>query len=67
MTGPWRAIGLFLLLTVGLSGVFWVLINVTQMVNAAYIFGMIWMPGVAAILTCRILGPTAAHARTRDL
>jgi hypothetical protein len=25
-------------------------------VNAAYIFGLMWMPAVAAILTCRILG-----------
>ena len=33
-----------------------VLINATQTVNAAYIFGMVWMPAVAAILTCRILG-----------
>jgi hypothetical protein len=40
MIAPWRAIGLFLLLTVGLSGFFWVLINAPQTVNAAYIFGM---------------------------
>jgi hypothetical protein len=53
---PWRAVGLFLLLTICLSGIFWVLINATQTVNAAYIFGLMWMPGVAAILTCRILG-----------
>jgi hypothetical protein len=33
-----------------------VLINATQTVNAAYIFGLMWMPAVAAILTCRILG-----------
>ena len=32
------------------------LINATQTVNAAYIFGLMWMPAVAAILTCRILG-----------
>jgi hypothetical protein len=25
-------------------------------VNAAHIFGLMWMPAVAAILTCRILG-----------
>ena len=42
--------------TVGLSGMFWVLINATQTVNATYRFGMMWRPGVAAILTCRILG-----------
>ena len=55
MTAPWRAVGLFLLLTICLSGIFWALINATQTVNAAYIFGLMWMPAVAAILTCRIL------------
>ena len=35
---------------------FWVLIYATQTVNATYRFGMMWTPGVAAILTCRILG-----------
>jgi uncharacterized protein len=54
MTAPWRAVGLFVLLTICLSGIFWVLINATQTVNAAYIFGLMWMPAVAAILTCRI-------------
>jgi hypothetical protein len=44
------------LLTICLSGIFWVLINATQTVNAAYIFGLMWMPAVAAFLTCRILG-----------
>jgi hypothetical protein len=56
MTAPWRAVGLFVLLTICLSGIFWVLINATQTVNAAYIFGLMWMPAAAAILTCRILG-----------
>jgi membrane protease YdiL (CAAX protease family) len=56
MTAPWRAVGLFVLLTICLSGIFWALINATQTVNAAYIFGLMWMPAVAAILTCRILG-----------
>ena len=56
MTAPWRAVGPFVLLTICLSGIFWVLINATQTVNAAYIFGLMWMPAVAAILTCRILG-----------
>src|SRR6476469_3413057 len=56
MTAPWRAVGLFLLLTICLSGIFWAQINPTQTVNAAYIFGLMWMPAVAAILTCRILG-----------
>jgi membrane protease YdiL (CAAX protease family) len=56
MTAAWRAVGLFLLLTICHSSIFWVLINATQTVNAAYIFGLMWMPAVAAILTCRILG-----------
>jgi membrane protease YdiL (CAAX protease family) len=56
MTARWRAVGLFVLLTICLSGIFWVLINATQTVNAAYIFGLMWMPALAAILTCRILG-----------
>jgi membrane protease YdiL (CAAX protease family) len=31
------------------------LINLTQTVTALYIFAPMWMPGVAAVLTCRIL------------
>src|SRR5262249_48663603 len=50
MTAPWQAVGLFILLTVCLSGIFWAVIN------AAYFVGLMWMLGVAAILTCRILG-----------
>jgi hypothetical protein len=64
MTAPWRAVRLFLVLTICLSGIFWVLINATQTVNAAYIFGLMWMPAAAAILTCRILG---RPLRTRGL
>jgi uncharacterized protein len=56
ITAAWRAVGLFVLLTACLSGIFWALVNATQTVNAAYIFGLMWMPAVAAILTCRILG-----------
>jgi uncharacterized protein len=54
VTAPWHALGLFLLLAICLSGIFRVLINTTQTVNAAYIFGLMWMPAGAAILTCRI-------------
>lgn len=39
MTAPWRAVSLFLLLTMGLSGIFWVLISVTQTVTAAHLTG----------------------------
>jgi hypothetical protein len=30
MTTPWRAVGLFVLLTICLSGIFWALINAAQ-------------------------------------
>ena len=53
---PWRAIGIFLALTICLDAPFWVIVNATQTINAAYIFGMMWMPAIAAFLTCRILG-----------
>jgi len=55
-TTPWRSVGIFLALTICLDAPFWVLVNATQTVNAAYIFGMMWMPALAAILTCRIVG-----------
>jgi membrane protease YdiL (CAAX protease family) len=53
---PWRAVGLFLLLTAFLSGIFWALINATQAPNPGYIWLLMWMPGVGALLSCRILG-----------
>jgi hypothetical protein len=56
ITAAWRAVELFVLLTICLSGISWALVNVTQTVNAAYIFGLMWMPAVAAVLTCRVLG-----------
>jgi hypothetical protein len=46
---------LFVLLTACLSGIFWVLINATQTPNPGYIWLLMWMPGVSALLTCRIL------------
>lgn len=52
---PWRAVGLFLLLTICLSAFFWALLIGTQTVNPLYIFGVMWMPALSAILTCRIL------------
>jgi hypothetical protein len=42
---PRRSIGIFGGLTVVLCAPLWVLINATQTVNAAYIFGLMWMPG----------------------
>jgi uncharacterized protein len=53
---PWRSIGIFLALTICLDAPFWILINATQTVTAALVAGMMWMPAVAAILTCRIVG-----------
>jgi membrane protease YdiL (CAAX protease family) len=52
---PWLAIGIFLLLTICLTGIFWGLVIATQTVTAMYIFGGMWMPAVSALLTCRIL------------
>jgi membrane protease YdiL (CAAX protease family) len=53
---PWRAVAIFVLLTTCLSAIFWALINLTATVTAIYVFALMWMPGLAAILTCRILG-----------
>jgi polyferredoxin len=47
----WRAVVVFVVLTALLSGVFWALINPTQTVTALYVFALMWMPGVAAVLT----------------
>lgn len=52
-------IGLFLLLTLVLSGVFWALIIATGHLGGGrglYVTGLMWCPGVAALLTCRRLG-----------
>lgn len=53
---PWRSIGIFLALTICLDAPLWVLINATQTVNAPYIAALMWMPAIAALLTCRIVG-----------
>jgi hypothetical protein len=45
--GPWLAIGIFLLLTISLTGVFWALIIATQTANATYVYGAMWMWGSA--------------------
>ena len=52
---PGQAVGLFVLITVGLSAIFWALINATQTPNPYYIWLLMWMPGCSALLTCRIL------------
>jgi hypothetical protein len=53
---PWRSIAVFLALTIVLSGILWAFINLTQAVTAVYVFALMWMPGIAAMLTCRIVG-----------
>ena len=40
----------------------WALINLTQTVTAVYSFALMWMPGLAAILTCRVLGVRCARS-----
>jgi hypothetical protein len=54
--GTWRGAAIFVALTALLSGIFWAYINLTQTVNAMYIFALMWMPGLAAVLTCRTVG-----------
>jgi hypothetical protein len=49
-----RAVGLFLTLTVTFSSVFWLFIDLTGTPNPAYIWLVMWMPGVGALLTCRV-------------
>lgn len=46
----WRAVGLFLLLTVCLDAPFWVLVNATHTVNAPNVFGMMSMPAITAVV-----------------
>jgi len=49
-----KPIVLFLVLTFGLSSIFYVIINLTQSANP-WVLMMMWMPAVGAILTCAIL------------
>jgi membrane protease YdiL (CAAX protease family) len=52
---PWSHIGLYLGLTAALSSIFYAFILVTGQIGAGhgvYIAGLMWSPGVAAILTC---------------
>jgi hypothetical protein len=53
MTAPWRAVGLFVLLTTCLSGIFWVLINATRPSTRLHLRVDVDAGG-AAILTCRM-------------
>ena len=58
-TGSSSGIGLFLLLTFGLSCVFYALVIATGHLGGAmgmYVTGLMWCPGIAALLTCRLRG-----------
>jgi membrane protease YdiL (CAAX protease family) len=52
---PWSHIGLYLVLTAALSSIFYAFILITGQIGAGrgvYVAGLMWSPGVAAILTC---------------
>ena len=52
-------IGLFLLLTFALSSVFYAVVIATGHLGGAmgmYVTGLMWCPGIAALLTCRLRG-----------
>jgi len=54
-----RAVRVFLLFTFGLSSIFYYLIIKSGRLGGgggAYVAGLMWCPGVAALLTCRYLG-----------
>jgi membrane protease YdiL (CAAX protease family) len=56
-SGIGSGIGLYLLLTLLLSGIFYALIIGTGQMGAGrgmYVLGLMWCPGVAAVLTCRL-------------
>lgn len=58
-TGSSSGIGLFLLLTFALSCVFYALVIATGHLGGAmgmYVTGLMWCPGIAALLTCRLRG-----------
>lgn len=58
-TGGSTGIGLFLLLTFALSSVFYALVIATGHLGGAmgmYVTGLMWSPGIAALLTCRLRG-----------
>ena len=53
--GAWRAIGLFLLITIALSAVFDTLMARIGVMTRLLVMGVMWCPGVSAILTCLLL------------
>ncbi len=59
-----QGIGLYLLLTLLLSSVFYALIIATGQIGGGrgmYVLGLMWCPGVAALLTCRLRGEGLAR------
>jgi membrane protease YdiL (CAAX protease family) len=53
--GAWRALRIFLTLIVALSSVFYVLMAMQGAMNSLIVTGIMWVPGIAAILTCLYL------------
>ena len=51
----WRALRVFLLLVAALSSVFFVLMAKQGAMNLLLVTGIMWVPGIAAILTCLYL------------
>ena len=51
----WRNIGLYLFFTVGLTGVFGGLMAYQGGTPAILVTGVMWSPGIAALLTCLVL------------
>ena len=52
----WRAIGIFLIITIALSAVFDTITALKGSSNLLLVTGVMWSPGIAAILTCVYLG-----------
>ncbi|PYX99434.1 MAG: CPBP family intramembrane metalloprotease domain-containing protein [Acidobacteria bacterium] len=52
-----KALSVYLVLTLAISAIFWTLIIWSKHLSAGfgYVFGLMWSPGAAALLTCRIL------------
>ena len=51
----WKPTIWFLVLTAALSSIFYVIINVTGTLTL-WVYGLMWMPALAAVLTCVIVG-----------
>ena len=51
----WRAFGLFLLLMMGLSAIFYAIMISQGATNRLSVTGIMWSPGIAAVLSCILL------------